>query len=456
MIKNKIYTADKVSGFEGSAFLTSICVNSIIYYNESNRFKFPFWGGMLQGKNHLFSEWIHEPKYRKASKDIFDYISKKQGLNYFEKFKEKMTVITKEFENYSQKLREQISNLDDYKLVNKYEEFVIKYQKVFAPGIITFLYEGILSEKLMKSLLAKNKSSVNSLEELLSSKYKSFMIKSEEALLKIKLEKNKKKKEKLINFYLNKFFYIEANYNKAPIINKEYVLDRARKAKKNCGNKAKKAKVDLLSWEKQIIELLKITEVIRDKRKHINLIGSYMMDRFLDEVITRKKINSTIAKKAFWHEYRDLMFNTDKTKAKLEKRNNISFVFNGRNAMHLNYCALKSRVGKINNFKELLGTPASSGNFVGVIRKIMSRKDFSKMKKDDVLLTTMTRPEFVPIMKKAGAIITEEGGLTCHAAIIAREMKIPCIVDIKNITEILKDDDQVEVNANKGIIKIIN
>ena len=61
----------------------------------------------------------------------------------------------------------------------------------------------------------------------------------------------------------------------------------------------------------------------------------------------------------------------------------------------------------------------------------------------------------MPFLKNASAIVTDEGGLTCHAAIISRELKIPCIVGTGNATKVLKDGDLVEVDANKGIVKIL-
>lgn len=72
------------------------------------------------------------------------------------------------------------------------------------------------------------------------------------------------------------------------------------------------------------------------------------------------------------------------------------------------------------------------------------------LKEGDNLVTEMTRPEFVSIMHRAGAILTDEGGLTCHAAIVSRELRKPCIVG----TRVLKDGDFVEVDANKGIVRI--
>jgi pyruvate,water dikinase len=86
---------------------------------------------------------------------------------------------------------------------------------------------------------------------------------------------------------------------------------------------------------------------------------------------------------------------------------------------------------------------------------ILTTADFPKFKKGDVLITEMTRPEFVPLMKEAVAIITDEGGLTCHAAIVSRELNTPCIVGTKIATRIFKDGDMVEVDAERGVVRII-
>jgi len=64
-------------------------------------------------------------------------------------------------------------------------------------------------------------------------------------------------------------------------------------------------------------------------------------------------------------------------------------------------------------------------------------------------------PEYMPIIRKAKAIVTEIGGITCHAAIVSRELKKPCIIGVKNATNIIKDGDEVEVDADEGIIKIL-
>ncbi len=104
--------------------------------------------------------------------------------------------------------------------------------------------------------------------------------------------------------------------------------------------------------------------------------------------------------------------------------------------------------------KIIKGSVAYSGKKTGKVCQIYTKEDFKKFEKGDILVTTMTTPKFTPILKLAGAIVTDEGGITCHAAIIARELKIPCIIGCKNATEILKNDMIVEVNANEGIINI--
>ncbi|MBU0472402.1 MAG: hypothetical protein KKF89_01895 [Nanoarchaeota archaeon] len=78
------------------------------------------------------------------------------------------------------------------------------------------------------------------------------------------------------------------------------------------------------------------------------------------------------------------------------------------------------------------------------------------MNKGDILASYATNPNFVPIMNKASAILTEEGGLTCHASIFAREFSIPCVVGIQNLMSLVEDGDELEVDATKGIVRIVS
>lgn len=104
----------------------------------------------------------------------------------------------------------------------------------------------------------------------------------------------------------------------------------------------------------------------------------------------------------------------------------------------------------------LKGQVGSRGKVTGKVKIIRDfHAEMSRFKKGEVLVTGMTRPEFVPLMKIASAIVTDEGGITCHAAIVSRELGIPCVIGTKIATKKLKDGDVVEVNADKGTITIL-
>ncbi len=112
---------------------------------------------------------------------------------------------------------------------------------------------------------------------------------------------------------------------------------------------------------------------------------------------------------------------------------------------------------KTNKEKEIKGTVASQGGnkiLKGVIRIVLNPA-INIFNDNEILVTSMTRVEFVPLIRKAKAIITDEGGIACHAAIISRELGIPCIIGTKNATKVLKDGDLVEVDAERGIVKIL-
>lgn len=100
----------------------------------------------------------------------------------------------------------------------------------------------------------------------------------------------------------------------------------------------------------------------------------------------------------------------------------------------------------------LKGLGASPGLAVGEVKIVKSEKDISKVKEGDVLVAVMTTPDMVPAMKRASAIVTDEGGMTCHAAIVSRELGVPAVVGTKNATKLLKDGMLVTVDGEKGIV----
>jgi len=105
---------------------------------------------------------------------------------------------------------------------------------------------------------------------------------------------------------------------------------------------------------------------------------------------------------------------------------------------------------KIASAPILMGSPASPGIGTGPVKILKSPKEISKVQKGDILVAPMTSPDYVPAMKKSAGIITDEGGQTSHAAIVSRELGIPCIVGTKTATKILKDGQIVTVNGEAG------
>jgi len=100
----------------------------------------------------------------------------------------------------------------------------------------------------------------------------------------------------------------------------------------------------------------------------------------------------------------------------------------------------------------LKGLGASPGIGVGPVKIIHSASELDKIEKGDVLVTRMTNPDMVPAMQKAAAIVTDEGGITCHAAIVSREMGVPCVVGTESATEKLKDGQIITVDGTHGLV----
>ncbi|KKU27712.1 MAG: Phosphoenolpyruvate synthase/pyruvate phosphate dikinase [Candidatus Amesbacteria bacterium GW2011_GWA2_47_11b] len=105
--------------------------------------------------------------------------------------------------------------------------------------------------------------------------------------------------------------------------------------------------------------------------------------------------------------------------------------------------------------REFKGRSASKGVAKGPVKIVMHPTQITKVEKGDVLVAPMTSPDFVVGMLKAVAIVTDHGGVTCHAAIVSRELDIPCVVGTKIATQVLRDGDLVEVDATKGLIRLL-
>ncbi|MFP5388270.1 MAG: putative PEP-binding protein, partial [Thermoleophilia bacterium] len=98
------------------------------------------------------------------------------------------------------------------------------------------------------------------------------------------------------------------------------------------------------------------------------------------------------------------------------------------------------------------GLGAAPGFATGAVRVIASREDAAKLREGEILVTHMTAPDWVPLMRRAAAIVTDSGGMTCHAAIVSRELGIPCVVGTADATKALRDGQLVTVDAGRGTV----
>ena len=106
--------------------------------------------------------------------------------------------------------------------------------------------------------------------------------------------------------------------------------------------------------------------------------------------------------------------------------------------------------------KQLKGTSASAGKISGLAKIIRSFEDWDKLQEGDIMVCISTNPSWTPLFGMVSGIISENGGTLSHTAIVAREYEIPTILDVNNATEIINDNDLIEIDGDTGIVTFIN
>ncbi|MFA6908409.1 MAG: PEP-utilizing enzyme [Patescibacteria group bacterium] len=112
---------------------------------------------------------------------------------------------------------------------------------------------------------------------------------------------------------------------------------------------------------------------------------------------------------------------------------------------------------KVDSVRQIQGRMACLGGIIrGRAKVCLDKKEIGKVKKGDILVAQFTTPDYVPAMERAAAIVADQGGLSSHAAIVSRELGVPCVIATENGTRIIKDNDRLEVNAKTGLVKILS
>lgn len=266
------------------------------------------------------------------------------------------------------------------------------------------------------------------------------------------------------NEYSEKELFDE--YNKIKI---EKVKDELKQAERNIEQSLKeKEKVINFIASKQpiILDYIDIFDkyaVLHDLRKEGQVKAFYFMRQIYEEFARRFFIDRGL----FYYLWPTELISTVREKNKpdinlLERRSKEYFYAYTAEAGGKEFFGVDAEKerSKILNLeegaKELNGIGTSQGRIIGNAKVCLSVKDaLNNIKEGNILVTGMTMPDFVPAMKRAAAIVTDEGGISCHAAIIARELNKPCVVGTKMATRLIKDGDLIEVNANHGVVKIL-
>ena len=222
----------------------------------------------------------------------------------------------------------------------------------------------------------------------------------------------------------------------------------------------KKLKVSALY--RRLFEIAQSFALSKLVRRHAQLLNIYRLHKtLLAEIAKRLNLSRYQVQFMLKGEVREALFRGKMNKFLLLKRlrhcvfyseKNFEKIYSGRMEEKL-LAQVDLKIDK--NITVLTGQTAQPGFARGAVKIIFRAKDMVKMNKGDILVSVATDPDIVPAMKIAAAIITEQGGITSHAAIVSRELGIPCIIGTKIATKVLQDGDFVEVDAERGVVKIL-
>ena len=222
-------------------------------------------------------------------------------------------------------------------------------------------------------------------------------------------------------------------------------------------------KYNLSSEIKNRLEFFDTYAYIHDYRKEMQVRTVYGFHQFLKEFSCRLKIDVKILDNYNYDEIYDFLAGKKTINDSENKKRKTAQVLLTKYGEIEQYSGEEALTIinqlwdlKVENNLEISGVCSSSGNAIGMVKICSGAKEaLEKIRKGDILVCGMTLPDYVPAMRKAAAIVTDEGGITCHAAIVARELKIPCITSAKIATQTLKDGMIVEVDADHSIVRII-
>ncbi|MBI5227188.1 hypothetical protein HY988_01250 [Candidatus Micrarchaeota archaeon] len=378
-----------------------------------------------------------------------------------------------------------LSQVNDQKLLEFYEELHQKWISWFVPGGLVEPV-GYMGEKLIMEFLSEvpQADKNNFFALLTTTTVESFSKRELFDLLKIAVAKKEGKDvSSLLAAHAKKYYWTHNNYFSTEILDENFFekeLDLAllkypdpagqiQKMKNELTETASKKadlikKLNLSAYNKNLIHLLDYFAFYQDYRKEYTMRMLHYLDEILGEIGRRKNYSLKEMKYTLAREIPLVLWGSfDKNLAR-ERMKRCLFYFNSKTGK------LEDGVGEwsIKKEKEIFhslvhtdevlevsGMIANKGFVRGRAHVTMSVSEAKNLKAGEILITSMTTPDFVTAIKKAAAIVTNEGGILCHAAVISREFGIPCIVGTKLATKIFKTGDLLEVDGELGLVRKI-
>jgi len=474
--EKKLY---KQSG-AGITLTIGMAVNSILEPIEVDKDLNVFYKGDLvySTPDLQFFHYFAAEELFPTAKEILNRMEKDKKW-MFKKIKQ-FEKATEGFEDLGEELIEKaktFSDKDKVEIIKLYEKFLKKDYEYWVPSQFIDLFDIFESEILEFIFKEKLKEISKGDLHFLLLPASSVYWEEKDDLNKIKnyIKEGKIGKidelfwSKLKN-HAKKYWWIKNDYQHVQKLSAINFIERLSEKSeepfwKNLPLK-KKEIIKKYSLDKEIIlKLDQITEMayLRDIRKKYTQIANYYLITFFHTIA--KKIKVPLEWSNFvvpFKEYKKFLSRDKKFIKELESRTKTGvWMIGADNDWNPKIESKRTKelldLVEKNLKKEsvLYGNVASLGKARGIVKIILRQSDFDKFNEGDILITGMTRPEFVPLMKKASAIVTDEGGITCHAAIISRELSKPCVIATQNATKTFKDGDLVEVNANHGFIKTL-
>ncbi|MEK6924183.1 MAG: PEP-utilizing enzyme [Candidatus Micrarchaeota archaeon] len=221
-------------------------------------------------------------------------------------------------------------------------------------------------------------------------------------------------------------------------------------------------KLALAGREARLFELARKTIMLKAKRKDVMFKSFYAAERPLAEIAARTGLTLKQVRFLLPEELPQAFTYGSKLAQKLDGRAEYCLILQTPQDLKLMEGLEAREFSKriktheaTGNETELHGQCACTGEATGAVCIVNVPGDMIKMRAGDVLVSVATTPDIVTAMRKASAIVSDMGGMTCHAAIVSRELGVPCVVGCRIATKALKDGDTVHVDATNGMVKIL-